>query len=66
MARYNHRGIKIHKDEVGKHLVGYTGLAHWFIEETRTLKGDFIPLTRLDRVYFFTINEAKQYINNFE
>lgn len=61
MANHRYKGVIIHKDEVGKHQLGYTGLAHWYIVETHTIGNK----TKGILVYFFTLREVKQYIDNF-
>ena len=67
MANHIYKGVLIHKDKVGKHLIGYVGLAHWCILETRTLiEGDYPEMSKTETIYFFTLREAKQYIDSFD
>lgn len=68
--RRYYRGIPIWYDLKGDFQVGYNEIYHWFIETCTTLCGcgptkNPVNTCRIRKMYFKTLAEAKDYINDF-
>lgn len=78
MAKYEYkqgerriyRGIPINYDLKGEYRIGYCKTYHWYIETCTTLYGCWptkypVNTCRIRKLYFKTLSEAKDYINDF-